>query len=82
MHSDDEKELGDRPMIASVSLGAERDLLFKSRLNKAKTMRLTLTSGSLLIMQGDTQAKFKHGIAKTTRQLGPRVNLTFRMIIA
>jgi alkylated DNA repair dioxygenase AlkB len=81
-HSDDEKELGPRPIIASLSLGAERELLFKSRRDKrAPTLRVPLASGSLLLMQGDTQANYKHGIDKSRRPLGPRVNLTFRTIV-
>ena len=83
LHSDDEKELGPRPVIASVSVGAERAFIFKSKLDKdAKPIRLPLASGSLLLMRGDTQKNFKHGIAKETRPLGPRVNLTFRIIMA
>ena len=83
LHSDDEKELGPRPVIASVSMGAERSFLFKSKLNpEAKVVKLPLASGSLLLMKGDTQKNYKHGIGKETRAIGPRVNLTFRIIMA
>jgi alkylated DNA repair dioxygenase AlkB len=83
LHSDDEKELGPKPVIASVSMGAERVFLLKSKLHpQAKPIRLPLASGSLLLMKGDTQKNYKHGIFKETRPLGPRVNLTFRMIMA
>lgn len=83
LHSDDEKELGARPSIASISLGAERSLLFKSRSDmNAKLVKLPLASGSLLFMTGDTQKNYKHGIGKEARALGPRVNLTFRIIVA
>jgi alkylated DNA repair dioxygenase AlkB len=82
-HSDDEPELGDRPAIASLSLGEERTLILKHKLNKLfKPMRLRLASGSLLLMKGQTQTCWKHGIAKETRRCGPRVNLTFRRIVA
>jgi len=80
-HSDDEPELGDRPVIASVSLGEERTFVLKHKLNKlAKPVRLRLESGSLLLMRGETQRYWKHGIAKETHRSGPRVNLTFRRI--
>ena len=83
MHSDDEKELGPRPTIASVSMGAERSFLLKSKVDPgAKLVRLPLASGSLLLMKGDTQKNYKHGIGKESRSLGPRVNLTFRVIVA
>ena len=83
MHSDDEKELGPRPTIASISLGAERSFLLKNKIDTdAKLVRLPLASGSLLLMKGDTQKNYKHGIGKESRALGPRVNLTFRVIVA
>ena len=83
MHSDDEKELGPRPTIASISMGAERSFLLKSKIDPdAKLVKLPLASGSLLLMQGDTQKNYKHGIGKESRPLGPRVNLTFRVIVA
>jgi alkylated DNA repair dioxygenase AlkB len=81
-HSDDEPELGPRPVIASLSLGEERVLVFKSRKNAAlRPVRLKLGSGSLLMMAGDTQRNWKHGIEKQKRALGPRVNLTFRVMV-
>ncbi len=80
-HSDDEPELGESPVIASVSLGEQRTFVMKHKLNKlAKPVRLRLESGSLLLMRGETQRYWKHGIAKETRRSGPRVNLTFRRI--
>jgi len=81
-HSDDEKELGYRPVIASISLGEERTFILKHKRDRAvKPVRLGLESGSLLLMKGDTQANWKHGIEKEKRPCGPRVNLTFRRII-
>ena len=79
MHSDDERELGPEPAIASVSFGATRTFILKHKRSK-RTVKLDLTSGSLLLMAGSTQANWLHGINKQTRALGPRVNLTFRKI--
>ena len=82
-HSDDEPELGEKPVVASVSLGEERTLVLKHKVNKlAKPVRLRLASGSLLLMKGETQRYWKHGIAKETRRCGARVNLTFRRTVA
>ena len=82
-HSDDEPELGEKPVIASVSLGEERTLVLKHKVSKLATpVRLRLASGSLLLMKGETQRYWKHGIAKETRRCGARVNLTFRRIVA
>lgn len=81
MHSDDEPELGPQPVIASLSLGETRVLAFRHRDRRdVPTVRVPLASGDLLLMRGDTQHRWKHGIAKSRRPLGPRVNLTFRTI--
>ena len=81
-HSDNEPELGDRPVIASVSLGEERIFILKhKRAKEVPPVHLRLASGSLLLMKGDTQRCWRHGIAKENRPCGPRVNLTFRQIL-
>ena len=81
-HSDDEKELGKNPVIASVSLGADRK--FKLRHKKYKLNHLKreviLQNGSLLLMKGTTQHNWLHEIPRTARPIGPRINLTFRVI--
>ena len=81
LHADDEPELGQEPVIASLSLGEERKLYFRHRLRRdLKTFNLALPSGSLLIMKGATQRNWKHGLRKLSRHCGPRVNLTFRSV--
>lgn len=79
MHSDDEAELGVNPVIASVSFGEARTFIMRHRRTK-QTLKLVLNSGSLLLMRGKTQHNWLHGINKSTRPMGPRVNLTFRRI--
>ncbi len=79
MHSDNEPELGPEPVIASVSFGAERTFILQHKRSKER-VRLALTDGSLLLMAGTLQANWLHGINKVTRSVGPRVNLTFRLI--
>jgi len=83
-HSDDERELGPRPVIASLSLGATRRFVLKAREADAdgRFARhvLELPHGSLLVMRGDTQARFRHALPRTARPVGPRINLTFRKI--
>jgi len=82
MHSDDEPELGKQPVIASLSLGEERTLLLRHKYRKdLSTIKLPLTSGSLLVMKGSTQSYWKHGISKQKKVCGSRLNLTFRSII-
>jgi alkylated DNA repair dioxygenase AlkB len=82
MHSDDEPELGPQPVIASLSLGETRTLVFKHRADRdRKSLRIELGDGSLLLMRGAAQRNWRHGIAKEPRPCGPRVNLTFRRIV-
>ena len=78
-HSDDEAELGEQPVIASFTLGGVRnfDLIHKTH---AVKLRLPLQSGDLLVMKGDTQKYWQHGVARTKRIVEPRINLTFRQI--
>lgn len=81
-HSDDEPELGLRPTIASLSFGEMRTFILKHKFSKTiKPIRIPLSSGSLLVMKGDTQRNWKHGIDKEAKPCGPRVNLTFRNIL-
>lgn len=78
-HADDERELGAEPMIASVSLGATRR--FDLRHNATGVVRsFRLTSGSLLVMRGRTQAEWRHRVPKEGGVAGERVNLTFRIV--
>lgn len=79
-HSDDEKELGKNPAIASLSLGAERMFHLKHKTNPNFKTKIALEHGSLLLMQGTTQHFWKHQISKTARKVEPRINLTFRLI--
>lgn len=79
-HADDEKELGINPIIASVSLGAARLFKFRHKTDKSLTAKMTLEPGSLLLMKGSTQHHWHHQLPKTTRQVAPRINLTFRII--
>lgn len=79
-HSDDEKELGENPVIASVNLGATRRFHFKHKHLKEQKVALDLTAGSLLIMAGATQHFWLHQLPKSARTLDPRINLTFRII--
>jgi len=79
-HADNEKELGKNPIIASVSFGAERYFHLKHRHDKSLKQKLLLQHGSLLLMQGKTQHHWLHQIAKTKKEIGQRINLTFRII--
>jgi len=81
-HADDETELGDTPVIASVSLGAERIFELKQKhQTPAKKIKLLLRHGSLLIMGGTMQQHWLHQLPKEKGLLEARINLTFRNIV-
>ncbi|MDG1463450.1 MAG: alpha-ketoglutarate-dependent dioxygenase AlkB [Gammaproteobacteria bacterium] len=81
-HSDDEAELGEQPVIASLSLGAERDFKLRPRHSEiAEQHTVQLTHGSLLVMSGWSQRDWQHSLPKRLRVSDSRVNLTFRRIV-
>ena len=80
-HSDDERELGTCPFIASVSLGGTRKfMLHPNTGNPESPVSINLTHGSLLLMYGKCQQRWKHSVPRTRKQTGSRINLTFRRI--
>jgi alkylated DNA repair dioxygenase AlkB len=79
-HADNEKELGINPVIASLSFGAERVFHLKHNSIPDLKQSIILEHGSLLLMKGTTQHFWKHQIPKTAKPVGPRINLTFRII--
>lgn len=79
-HSDNEKELGSQPVIASLSLGEAR--LFKLRHKKRhENLDIVLEHGDLLLMAGPLQQHWLHALPKTRQAKQPRINLTFRKIL-
>ena len=90
-HADDEPELGTEPLIASVSLGATRRFHMRHRADderrndqhrNVERLNVELEHGTLLVMRGPTQHHWMHQVPKTARSVGPRINLTFRHIVA
>lgn len=79
-HSDDEVELGRNPVVASLSLGAERRFDLRRKGSGRIQHSLLLGHGSLLVMSGATQHHWQHQIARTSKVSQPRLNLTFRLI--
>lgn len=76
-HADNEAELDSACPIASVSFGAVRR--FRMRLD-GETSHLDLQHGSLLLMRAGAQQQMQHCVPKTARAVGPRINLTFRVL--
>ena len=79
-HQDDEKELGDNPLIASVNFGESRRFLLRLCDDHAVKLELPLHHGSILVMAGGLQHHWQHSVPKQKKVLSSRINLTFRNI--
>jgi alkylated DNA repair dioxygenase AlkB len=82
-HSDNEPELGENPVIASLSLGATRKFKMKpsvSHLSEIPPFDIDLQDGDLFVMAGQTQTYWNHSVPKTRKQVEERINLTWRFI--
>jgi alkylated DNA repair dioxygenase AlkB len=79
-HADDEPELGKQPLIASLTLGAERRFEFK-RKHSAENGYLVLRNGTLLVMQPAFQHQWLHRVPKAHDVGTGRINLTFRQVV-
>lgn len=80
-HADNEKELGERPVIASLNLGVTRKFVLKHN-NTDEKVEVQLSGGSLLVMAGDTQTFYKHTVPQQKKVNDGRINLTFRNTLA
>lgn len=79
-HSDNERVLGPQPTIASISFGEIRSFDIRNKSDHQRKYSILLEHGSLLVMKGDLQLNWDHRIAKSTRPMRPRLNLTFRVV--
>lgn len=81
-HRDNERMLGDKPVIGSVSFGGTRTFQLRHYVRKEPVRSVPLTHGSFLLMEDTTQQYWEHRIPKTAKPSKPRINLTFRVIVS
>lgn len=79
-HSDKEEILGRNPVIASISFGQVRSFDIRNKADYQEHYSVKLEHGSFLLMKAGLQESWEHRIAKSTKPMGPRVNLTFRVV--
>jgi alkylated DNA repair dioxygenase AlkB len=77
-HADKEPLMGDRPTIASISLGAERKFQLRRKGKGTQIFDYNLPHGSLLIMNEGCQQEWIHQLPASNKVMSDRVNLTFR----
>ena len=82
MHADNEPELGKDPTIAALSLGCTRRFLLKrkTRIKGEEPHCLKLEHGSLMVMRGTCQHRWRHSVPKAGRLAEGRINVTFRYL--
>lgn len=80
-HSDREEVLGKNPVIASVSFGQVRSFDIRNKENHAEKYSIRLEHGAFLLMKAGLQEHWEHRIAKSVKPMGPRINLTFRVVL-
>lgn len=88
-HSDNEKSLGDEPVIASISVGAERRFLIRRKAScvgdgeQREKIEYTLAHGSLLVMRGKMQKTYHHALPKVaiSKCNQMRLNFTYRRVV-
>lgn len=78
MHNDTIRELLPRSPVALLSLGDPRVMHVQSKLHPRRSFKITLESGSLLLMDGACQENWEHGVPKTRAPVGERISLAFR----
>ena len=81
-HADDEPELGENPVIGSVSLGADRAFHLRRKVQRDMVIKTVLRHGDVLVMSGATQRFWVHQVPKTGKPVEERVNITFRRIVS
>jgi alkylated DNA repair dioxygenase AlkB len=80
-HSDNEKEYGKNPVIASISLGVSRDFQMRKNADHSCKLNFNLAHGDLLVMKGSTQDQWMHAVPKRANIEEERINLTFRNVV-
>jgi alkylated DNA repair dioxygenase AlkB len=79
-HSDKESVPGRKTTVGSVSFGQVRSFDIRNKYNHDEKYSVKLEHGSFLFMKPGMQDYWEHRIAKSTRPMKPRLNLTFRII--
>jgi alkylated DNA repair dioxygenase AlkB len=65
-------------MVAILSVGAPRDLMLRPR-SGGPSFRIPSGHGDLLVMGGSCQRTWDHCVPKTTKPVGPRISVQFRV---
>ncbi|OZG70330.1 alpha-ketoglutarate-dependent dioxygenase AlkB [Hahella sp. CCB-MM4] len=79
-HSDSAEELLPETGVVIISLGAEREISYRSKTDKDTKFGYILKNGALLYMSKQVQDHWLHAIPMASN-CGERISLTFRCIV-
>jgi alkylated DNA repair dioxygenase AlkB len=77
-HSDDERNLSNNGLVASIAYGAVRKFRIRDKDTKKIIMDLDHQDNQLLVMGPDFQSLYLHEIPKQLKVKDRRISLTFR----
>lgn len=80
-HSDNERELGPDPQLFSLSMGGARAFNIRKKGTTRMCAKILLEDRMALWMKKGFQSQYEHCIPKTSKEVAPRFNLTFRKIV-
>jgi alkylated DNA repair dioxygenase AlkB len=78
-HNDHLYEIRKGFPIALLSLGATRRMTIRAKEPPRRTLHVDLETGSLFVMDYETQLHYTHAIPKTEAAVGERISLAFRV---
>ncbi|WP_295695655.1 alpha-ketoglutarate-dependent dioxygenase AlkB [Lapillicoccus sp.] len=67
-------------MVAILSVGSPRPLHLRPRDGGPTALRMPLGHGDLVVMGGSCQRTWDHAIPKSSRTIGPRISIQFRVL--
>jgi alkylated DNA repair dioxygenase AlkB len=77
-HGDRNRFTQERPLVATVSLGARRRFLLRRRGTSKIAHQLEPGGGDLIVMGGRCQHDWEHTVPKTKKAAGARISVTIR----
>jgi alkylated DNA repair dioxygenase AlkB len=77
-HGDRNARVIRNPLVATVSLGAQRKFQLRRAGETHIRLELRPGSGDLIVMGGSCQHLWEHCVPKTRRPMGPRMSVTIR----
>ena len=79
LHSDEYSHLAENNSVITISFGTSRYFTIVNKKDKDEKYNILLDSGDVVIMTGDIQERYKHGVLPCNNK-DSRISLTFRSL--